>query len=96
MVKHNPYTNGATNPENKPLTLARLDTIHRQMARAIVSAPWAIARPRKVYELHDREYANGMHDKNESNGPGRDATYALASSAPNVIHVPYKSMIKHH
>ena len=36
---------------------------------------------------------NGMNNKNESNGPGRDATNALASSAPNVTHVPYKSMI---
>ena len=55
MAKHNPHANGSTNPENKPLTLGRLDTIHRQMARAIVSAPWAIARPQKVYEYNDRE-----------------------------------------
>ena len=96
MAKHNPHANRATNPENKPLTLGRLDTIHRQMARAIVSAPWAIARPQKVYELTTERYANGMINKNESNGPGRDATNALASSAPNVTHVPYKSMIKHH
>ena len=96
MTKHNPHANGAANPENKPLALGRLDTIHRQMARAIVSAPWAIARSRKVYEFTTERYANGMINKNEPNGLGRDATNALASSAPNVTHVPYKSMIKHH
>ena len=66
------------------------------MARTAVSAPWATVRPRKVYELTTERYANGMINKNESNGPGRDATNALASSAPNVTHVSYKSMRKHH
>ena len=83
MAKHNPHANGATNPENKPLTLGRLDTIHRQMARTVVSAPWATTRPRKVYKFNGIErYANGMINKNESNGPGRDATSAITSSTP--------------
>ena len=30
---------------------------------------------------------NGMNNKNESNGPGRDATSALASSTPTTTHL---------
>ena len=65
MTKHNPHGSGSINLKNQPLTLGRLDTIHRQMARTAVSAPWATVRPRKVYELNGIEIDTKWYDQQE-------------------------------